>query len=86
MSYLVAQRMRDFGIRLALGARPWAVPVVVVVQALRYTVTGIVLGLAAAVVAVTRLRSLLFDVDPRDPAIFAGVAFVVACVAAARRR
>ena len=49
MSYLVSQRTREFGIRLALGARPWALPLVVVGQGLCYTLAGIGLGLCAAV-------------------------------------
>jgi putative ABC transport system permease protein len=81
MSYLVSQRTREFGIRLALGARPWALPLVVVGQGLRYTLAGIGLGLCAAVFSLDRMRKLLFEVDAQDPATFAGVAFLVALVA-----
>lgn len=83
MSYLVAQRRHEFGIRMALGARPWALPLVVVAQGLRYTSVGILLGLIAAALVVDRIRGLLFEVDAHDPATFAGVAVVVASVALA---
>jgi ABC-type antimicrobial peptide transport system permease subunit len=83
MSYLVAQRTHEFGIRIALGARPGALPLGVVAQGLRYALAGIVMGLFAAVFVVDRMRSLLFEVDARDPATFAAVALVVALVAVA---
>ena len=83
MSYLVAQRTREFGIRVALGARPWAVPLGVVAQGLRLASAGLALGLVGAVVAADRIRSLLFEVDARDPATFAAVAVTVLLVAIA---
>lgn len=83
MSYLMSQRTREFGIRLALGARPWALPLVVVAQGLRYTLPGIVLGLCAAAFLLDRMRNLLFEIDAQDPATFAGTAFLVALVAVA---
>jgi putative ABC transport system permease protein len=83
MSSLVAQRTREFGIRVALGARPWALPLSVVAQGLRFTLAGIVLGLVAAIVVGDRIGSLLFEVHPHDPATFAGVAVVVVLVAVA---
>jgi putative ABC transport system permease protein len=83
MSYLVAQRTREFGIRVALGARPWALPLVVVGQGLRYTVPGIACGLLAAVFVGDRIQNLLFEVDARDPATLAAVGVTVALVAVA---
>ena len=83
MSYLVAQRRHEFGVRVALGARPWALPLVVVRQGLRYILTGVALGLFTANLVVDRLQTLLFEVDSRDPATFAGAALVVALVALA---
>ena len=83
MSYLVAQRTHEFGVRVALGARPWALPLVVVRQGLRYILAGIALGLFAATLVVDRMQTLLFEVDSRDPATFAGAALVVALVALA---
>jgi putative ABC transport system permease protein len=83
MSFLVAQRTREFGIRVALGARAWALPLTVVAQALRYALPGIVVGLLAAGVVADRIRSLLFEVDARDPATFAVVGLAVALIAVA---
>jgi putative ABC transport system permease protein len=83
MSYLVSQRTREFGIRLALGARPWALPFTVVVQGLSYTVGGVVLGLLGAAFIGDRVSGLLFEVDPKDPFTFAAVGVGVAAVALA---
>ena len=83
MSYLVAQRAREFSIRVAIGARPWALPVGVVAQALRFAVAGIMLGFFAALLVGDRISSLLFEIDARDPATFAAVGVVVALVAVA---
>ena len=82
ISYLVAQRTREFGIRVALGAQPWALPLGVVAQGLRYTVPGVVLGLVAAALVGNRIQTLLFEVDARDPVTFAAIGATVALVAA----
>jgi MacB-like periplasmic core domain len=71
----------EFGVRIALGARPSTLPIVVVAQGLRYTIVGVALGLSAAGLVVERMRGLLFGVEPRDPLTFAGVALVVLVVA-----
>jgi putative ABC transport system permease protein len=83
MSLLFRGRAGEFGIRVALGARPWALPLTVVAQALRYALPGIVIGLLAAGVVADRIRSLLFEVDARDPATFAVVGLAVALIAVA---
>jgi putative ABC transport system permease protein len=54
---------------------------VVVAQALRFTLPGIMLGLLAAMVVGDRIRGLLFEVDARDPVTFAAVGLAVAIVA-----
>jgi predicted permease len=82
MACAVAQRTREFGIRVALGARPWALPLGVVASGLRTIVPGIVCGLFAAIAAGEWLRPLLFGIDPRDPWTLAAVAAGVALVAA----
>jgi putative ABC transport system permease protein len=81
MSYVVSQRAHEFGVRVALGARPWAIPLSVVMQALRLTIVGLGLGLVAASVLVQQMRSLLFDIDPLDPIAFGSAALVVGVVA-----
>jgi len=85
LSYLVAQRSREIGVRMALGASVSAVVGLVMRQSLRYAVIGLVAGTVAAI-AVSRLAgSLLIIVDTFDPAGYAfGIAAVLlACVAAA---
>jgi putative ABC transport system permease protein len=77
----VSSRTSEFGIRLALGARPGVVRWMVLRQGMQLVLVGGVVGLAAAV-AVTRLiRSLLVDVDPGDVVSFATVTVVLASVA-----
>jgi putative ABC transport system permease protein len=77
LAYSVARRTREIGLRMALGAQRTGVLRLVVGQALRMTVTGIAVGLAAAL-ALTRLLSrFLFDVRPSDPATFIAAAVVL---------
>jgi putative ABC transport system permease protein len=73
MAYSVAQRSREIGIRMALGAQPADVRTLVVGQALRMGVIGLALGLAGALAATRVLDSLLFGVTAGDPATFAAV-------------
>jgi predicted permease len=91
MSYAVAQRTHELGIRLALGARTFNVLALVLKSALALTVAGITVG-SVGVFAVTRLmKSLLFDTAPNDlptfVAVCAGLMLVamVACYIPARR-
>jgi predicted permease len=81
LSYTVVQRRREFGIRLALGARASQVTSVVVREALVLAVVAIVVGTGAAVGLTRLLDDLLYQVSPTDPVTFAGVAVVVAAVA-----
>jgi putative ABC transport system permease protein len=80
MAYSVAQRHREIGIRMALGAQPGDVRGMVVGQAVRIGVVGVVLGLAGALVVTRALGSLLFGVGPNDPATFAGVSATLVAV------
>jgi putative ABC transport system permease protein len=81
IAYSVAQRAQEIGVRIALGARRADVLGLVVGQAMRLTLLGIVLGAAAALGAGRFIASLLFEVEPSDPSVLAGAALLVAAVA-----
>jgi len=82
LAYVVAQRQREIGIRMALGARTVDIGVLVGRQTLAMVAGGIVLGLAAAVASAQWMRSLLYGVAPSDPRSLAAAAAFVALVAA----
>jgi hypothetical protein len=82
LAYVVAQRRREIGIRMALGAQSTDIGVLVGRQALAMVVGGMVLGLGAAVVAAQWMRSLLYGVAPSDPSSLAAAAIFVALVTA----
>jgi predicted lysophospholipase L1 biosynthesis ABC-type transport system permease subunit len=70
-AYLVAQRGREFGVRLALGAGRGGVLRLVLGEGVRTASAGVALGLAGALAVAGVLRSLLYEVAPRDPATLA---------------
>lgn len=81
LSYAVAQRTREIGIRMALGAHHASVLGLVVRDAMLMTSGGVLVGLAAAFLLTEWLVSqLLFETSPHDPATFALVAAVLAVV------
>ena len=81
MSYLVTQRAREIGIRLALGATPRGILGLVVRQGMRLTLAGVGIGLLGAF-AITRLMSsLLFGVGTMDPFTFGAIAMLLSAVA-----
>ena len=83
MAYSVAQRTNEIGIRMALGALSRDVLRLVLGQAAKLAMMGVVVGIAAAL-ALTRLMStLLFGVSATDPTTFAGVALLLVVVALA---
>jgi putative ABC transport system permease protein len=81
MSYLVAQRAKEIGIRVALGAQRRDVLKLVIGQGMAVALAGVSLGLAAALAVTQLMKSLLFGVTATDPATFAGVATLLAAVA-----
>lgn len=82
IAYNVAQRTQEMGVRIALGARMPDVARLVLSEGMKLAVVGIVLGGALALVVSRWVKPLLFDVSPRDPLVFAGVAVVLLAVAA----
>ncbi|MGH7678644.1 MAG: ADOP family duplicated permease [Gemmatimonadaceae bacterium] len=89
--YSVAERTREIGVRVALGATPGDVIRMVIVQGMRMPALGIVLGLALSAALTRVIANQLYDVPPHDPVTFVGVALVsagvagTACYVAARR-
>jgi predicted lysophospholipase L1 biosynthesis ABC-type transport system permease subunit len=82
LACLVAERRREIGIRMALGAARARVIALVMREGLHATLIGIVIGLAGAVGVSRLMSSLLFGVQPTDPATFAAVVATIAAVAA----
>src|SRR5207253_10809749 len=80
MAYSVAQRRREIGIRMALGAQTADVRSLVLTQALRMGIVGLAIGIGGALIATRVIESLLFGVTPHDPATFAGVSGVLLTV------
>ncbi len=91
MALAVSERTPEIGIRLALGAEPWALAGLVVRQGVRLAAAGVLLGLSAALVTAPLMASEVFGVRPRDPVTLVGVpavlllSAVAACVIPARR-
>jgi predicted permease len=74
LAYLVSQRTKEIGLRLAIGASPLGVIGLVVREGMLLTTVGLTAGLAGALAAARWIHSLLFGITPADPATFAGVA------------
>jgi putative ABC transport system permease protein len=90
MAYFVAQRRREFGIRLALGADPRGILKLVVAQGARLIAIGVALGGVASYFLGRALQTVLFGVEPTDPSAVAAVALLavvalLACYLPARR-
>jgi len=83
VAFAVRQRTQEFGIRMALGARPGNVLLLVLQQGLRLAVVGLIIGIPAAIAGSRLLTSLLFGVSATDPAVLASVALLVTAVALA---
>jgi putative ABC transport system permease protein len=76
MALTVSQRVKEIGIRIALGAQPSRVLLMVLRQGLVLAAIGVVIGLAGAFGLTGLMKSLLFEVTPTDPLTYAVVAFV----------
>jgi putative ABC transport system permease protein len=81
ISYMVAQRIREMGIRLALGAQRRDLLKLVLGQGVRLTMIGVAAGLALALAMTRLLSTLLYHVSAADPITFASIALLFAGVA-----
>jgi putative ABC transport system permease protein len=81
MAYSVAQRTREIGVRLALGAARKDVLGLILVSGARLAAFGMLLGLAGALALNYLLRSQLYGVSPADPVTYIGVALILGSVA-----
>src|SRR4029078_5936680 len=80
VSYSVAQRTQEIGVRMALGATRRDVLGLVGGQAFLLIPAGIVIGVAGALALGSTLRSMLYDMSPRDPSTLAAIACVLTVV------
>ena len=83
VSYVVGQRQREIGLRVALGAQRGEVVGLMLRRAMRPVVAGLALGAVAALAATRLLRTLLYDVSATDPLTFAAVLALLAAIGAA---
>jgi putative ABC transport system permease protein len=81
LSYIVAQRTGEIGIRIALGAQREQVLRLVLLDGLRPALVGLVLGLAASAGTARLIRSMLYGTQPLDPVVFTSVAAMLLLVA-----
>jgi len=82
LSYIVAQRTSEIGIRIALGAQREQVLRLMLVDGMWPALFGLTLGLVASAEGARLLRTMLYETQPLDPAVFSGVAVVLLAVAA----
>lgn len=81
MSYAVAQRRREIGVRMALGARPKHIGAQFLWLAMRLLAAGTIVGAAGAWITGQAMRAVLFHVPAHSPAILAGSAILIAAIA-----
>ncbi len=81
ISYTVAQRTRELGVRMALGATPRQMMALVLSHGARLALIGVAIGVAGALALTRLLTGLLYDVRPTDPATFIGVSLLLGCAA-----
>jgi putative ABC transport system permease protein len=80
VSYIVAERTYEVGIRMALGAQGGDVRALFLRHGLALTLAGLVLGIGAALLLTPTMSALLYGVAPRDPVTYAGVAIILGAV------
>jgi putative ABC transport system permease protein len=81
VAYSVSQRTGEIGLRMALGAKQATVLSMVLIEALKLALAGLVVGLAGAIVAARLLASQLFQVSAGDPTVYGGTVILLLVVA-----
>jgi putative ABC transport system permease protein len=81
MSYLVAQRTQEIGVRMALGARPLDVLRLVLAHSLRLILVGVALGVGLALTSAKLLATIVFEVKPNDPVTITVISLLLGAVA-----
>ena len=81
ISYLVRERTKELGVRMALGADRGRIMKLILGQSFRLIVSGLVIGFAITFVIVRSLSSMVYAIRPNDPAIFILVAACLSAVA-----
>lgn len=82
VAFGVRQRLREIGLRMALGARTSSVMRMVVIQGLGYALAGIALGLSVTLALTRLMRGVVFGISPADPLTFTTVPLTLLAVAA----
>lgn len=80
LSYVVAERTREIGVRMALGATAAAVLRMIVTQGVRVVLAGAVVGIAVALASTRLLDTLLFGTEPVDPVVFVAMSLVMIAI------
>jgi predicted permease len=83
LSYIVAQRTAEIGIRIALGAQREKVLSLVLLDGLRPALLGLLLGVVVSMATAQLIRSMLYGTEPLDPVVFLGVVALLLSVAGA---
>ena len=81
VAFTVAQRIHEFGVRVALGATPGRLVRLTVVRGVMPVVAGLAAGIGTALLAARLLEGLLFELSPRDPAVFVSMSVLLLVVA-----
>jgi putative ABC transport system permease protein len=81
MSLYVSHRHREFGIRLAVGAEPGNLVRLVFAEGMTLAIGGVVIGVAGALLGTRWVRTLLYEVSPTDPVVYASLAALLLAVA-----
>jgi putative ABC transport system permease protein len=81
ISHSVSRRTHEIGVRMALGARPRNVLLMVIRQGMSLALVGVAIGLAAALALTRVMAGLLFNVEATDPAIFVSITLLLVFVA-----